>query len=256
MKRISLLIAAAALLVLGSSVPGRAQIMYPLPYRYAYADASVRIEAAPKEAEVYVDGFYAGIVDDFDGVFQRLNIAPGQHEIVIYLNGYRSVHERVFLMPERTFHIKTRLEPLAAGENAEPRPSPLPSAITPDGPDGPDGPRTFPPRPLPGGPGRGGRRGQAPQNAPEPPNGPGAGAPPPAQAGVGTLSIQLQPVDADVLIDGQPWPAGSRDRFVVDVAEGRHVVQVRKAGYVGYLTEVGVRRGETTTITVNLRVQP
>jgi hypothetical protein len=28
--------------------------------------------ATPKEAAVYVDGFYAGVVDDFDGVFQSL----------------------------------------------------------------------------------------------------------------------------------------------------------------------------------------
>ena len=36
----------------------------------------------------------------------------------------------------------------------------------------------------------------------------------------------------------------------------RYHVQVRKPGYVGYFTEVEVRRGETTAVNVNLRPQP
>jgi len=68
---------------------------YPPPYPYhSYRmdpGASLRIEVKPQEAEVYVDGYYAGIVDDFDGVFQRLPVTPGEHEIELYLDGYRSV---------------------------------------------------------------------------------------------------------------------------------------------------------------------
>jgi hypothetical protein len=60
-----------------------------------------------------------------------------------------------------------------------------------------------------------------------------------------------------VAIDGQPWPAApGQDTIVLDLPEGRHVVQIRKPGFVGYLTEVDVRRGETTTLNVNLRTQP
>ena len=60
-----------------------------------------------------------------------------------------------------------------------------------------------------------------------------------------------------MLIDGQPWPAApGQDTVILDLSEGRHVVQVRKPGYVGYLTEVEVRRGETATVNVTLRTQP
>jgi hypothetical protein len=56
--------------------------VYP-PYRYGGyrldPGAAIRIEVKPKQAEVYVDGYYAGIVDDFDGTFQRLRIEPGEH---------------------------------------------------------------------------------------------------------------------------------------------------------------------------------
>ena len=52
---------------------------YP-PYRgYAWIPARRSgIEVKPKEAEVYVDGYYAGIVDDFDGTFQRLQRDAGR----------------------------------------------------------------------------------------------------------------------------------------------------------------------------------
>src|SRR5262249_50111827 len=55
--------------------------VYPpyYPYRYLAPEASVKFEVKPKEAEVYIDGYYAGIVDDFDGVFQRLHVEPGEH---------------------------------------------------------------------------------------------------------------------------------------------------------------------------------
>jgi hypothetical protein len=59
------------------------------------------------------------------------------------------------------------------------------------------------------------------------------------------------------LIDGQPWPTPpGQDALVVDLPEGRHAIQVRKPGYVGYLAEADVRRGETTTVNVSLRTQP
>ncbi|HEV3057840.1 MAG TPA: hypothetical protein VGY48_06310, partial [Vicinamibacterales bacterium] len=34
----------------------------------------VRIQGAPRDAEVYADGYYVGIVNDFNGVTQRLNL--------------------------------------------------------------------------------------------------------------------------------------------------------------------------------------
>ena len=44
-----------------SLVPGRAY-------------GAVRIVDAPRDAQVLVDGYYAGVVDDYDGVFQHLNL--------------------------------------------------------------------------------------------------------------------------------------------------------------------------------------
>ena len=44
--------------------------------RLNYGD--VRLQVRPRGAAVYVDGYYAGVVDDFDGVFQRLTLVVGR----------------------------------------------------------------------------------------------------------------------------------------------------------------------------------
>jgi len=51
-------------------------------------DGSLRVEVKPKDAEVFVDGYYAGIVDEFDGHFQHLSLAPGPHRVEIRAPGY------------------------------------------------------------------------------------------------------------------------------------------------------------------------
>jgi len=43
----------------------------------------LRIRVKPNDASVYVDGFYVGVVDDFDGAFQKLKLDRGPHRIEI-----------------------------------------------------------------------------------------------------------------------------------------------------------------------------
>jgi hypothetical protein len=248
-KDLGLLVAAASLFTLAMSATSEAQwypVPIPPPYHWANPESAVRLEVTPKEAEVYVDGYYAGVVDDFDGIFQRLRLPPGEHEIMLYRDGFRSVTQRVYLTPNSTFKIKYRMEPLAPGDVAEPRPVPPTPQVGPPGPPPSGGP------PISRGPGR---RGPPPEFPP--PNTPSGPPPSPGQAANGTLVIRVQPADADVFIDGQPWnTAAGPDGIVVDASEGRHTVQIRKSGYIGYLTEVQIRRGETTPLNVTLRTQP
>src|SRR4030095_14336198 len=127
---------------------------YPFgPYPYAYYpyysyESSIRLEVKPKEAEVYVDGYYAGIIDDFDGTFQRLHVPRGQHELTLYREGFKSIHQTLSWAAGSTFKLKTNLEPLAPGETPEPRPVPPPPL--PDGQDANQpAPRNQGSRPLP-----------------------------------------------------------------------------------------------------------
>ena len=103
------------------------QQRYPY-YWGAPARAGVRVEVAPKTAAVYVDGVYAGVVDDYDGYFQRVVVSPGGHEFTVYQTGYHSMVKRLYVQLGVTAHIKGRLEPLAPGQPDDPLPQPPPEA--------------------------------------------------------------------------------------------------------------------------------
>jgi hypothetical protein len=88
------------------------------PSRYRYADGAVRVIVDPPETRVYVDGYYAGIADDFDGLFQRLHVPPGEHEISLGLEGYQTEHFRVYVPVGRTLKIHHLMIP-ARGEDRD-----------------------------------------------------------------------------------------------------------------------------------------
>ena len=222
----------------------------PYPYRGYRFDpgAAVRLEVTPKEAQVYVDGYYAGVVDDFNGTFQRLRVEPGEHEIELYLDGYRTVKQKVYLSPDNTFKIKYTMEKLAPGEQPEARPQPV---NPPPPPQAGQPPQSAQP-PAPRGRAPMGRRGPPPP--PQDPRGPADPRGGPSTAAYGTIAIRVQPADAEVSIDGENWRApGGQERLVVDVAEGSHTVEIRKTGFRTYVTQVEVRRGESTPLNVSLR---
>ena len=77
-------------------------------YPYAY-DSSLRLQVTPREAEVFVDGYYAGIVDDFDGAFQRLTLEVGPHRIELDAQGTDPRFFDVYVDPARTVDIHADL---------------------------------------------------------------------------------------------------------------------------------------------------
>ncbi len=119
LKRLAAAGGTAALLVVASSGPAVAQV-------FAVPDAAVKFDVKPKQAQVYVDGFYAGIVDDYNDWYERLYTAPGGHEITLFLEGYRTHTQRAYLAPDHTFKVKFQMEKLPAGETAERPPPPPP----------------------------------------------------------------------------------------------------------------------------------
>lgn len=219
---------------------------YPYPaYRNYQPESHLRLNVRPRDASVYIDGYFAGTVDEFDGKLQRLHVEPGEHEIVIYLEGYRSLTQRLYLSPNSTRTIDGRLQKLGAGDTPDPLPQP------PE--DRPVRRRDDP-------------RMQPPDRQPLPPYRGPAGPPPRRgpriednrdrdDARESALSIRVQPSGAIVRVDGERWddPNGRDDRLVVQVSEGRHVVEVERDGYERFTTEVDVRGGETRTLNISLR---
>ncbi len=72
--------------------------------------ASVKLAVSPNRAAVFVDGVYAGHVDEFDGPGQSMLIAPGRHKIMISLPGYESFETQVTLARDQQFQLKTELQ--------------------------------------------------------------------------------------------------------------------------------------------------
>jgi hypothetical protein len=62
----------------------------------------LRLKIEPRNAEVYVDGDYAGVVDDFDGRFQQLKLAPGLHHIELRAPGHDPLKFDVNIQPRQT----------------------------------------------------------------------------------------------------------------------------------------------------------
>jgi hypothetical protein len=234
-------------------LPAAAQSGFPPPYpsyppqRYSPPDSSLRLNVKPKEASVYVDGYYAGKVDDFDGRFQRLHVPAGQHEVVVYLDGFHSLKQMLYLAANATRTIDGQLERLAPGDPEDPLPQPAepPRAAPPDQPYPPAAPQ------MPRARGR--------RNPDQPPSGQQPlPSPPPAsessRSRYAALSFKVEPDAATIRIDGERWDGPSGDeRLIVQVSEGHHTIEVEHEGYDGYVTELDVHAGETHPVNINLR---
>jgi hypothetical protein len=51
----------------------------------------VSFNISPSDAQVYVDGQYAGVVSDFSPTSQPLTLTPGRHQLEIRASGYQTM---------------------------------------------------------------------------------------------------------------------------------------------------------------------
>ena len=200
------------------------------PWRYPYypydrygASGAVRLQVSPRETEVFVDGYYVGVVDSFDGFFQRLRLPPGNHEIELYLAGHESIRQTLYMTPGQTYRIRHVMVPLVPGAPVPPRPAPASAAP----PSTVGGPSTDPP--------------------------PASGAAVADPVGFGTLVVRVQPVDAAVVIDGERWTGHEAvGELVLDLGAGTYRLEVSRDGHRPYGVDVDIAPGEDTLINVSL----
>ncbi len=107
---------------------------YPVPYPYAYPYpvpvygyaapsapvivgpgsvnyGGVSLEINPPDASVYVDGQYAGLVQDFDGTRQTLTLVAGRHHIDVSAPGYETMSFEVDVYPGQIVPFRGDLQP-------------------------------------------------------------------------------------------------------------------------------------------------
>ena len=200
-----------------------------------YYGGSIQIKTMPKETEVYVDGWRAGTVNDYDSWYQGLTLSPGGHEIALYLDGYRTQRHNVYFAYSSSQKLNVVMEKVAAGESSGPRPQPV---LKKEG-------------------GEGGQGGY-PRNVTALTNDKGetevhVQLPPPPPPRFGTLSLMVQPPDATVMVDDQKWvTSGPDQRLAIKLAPGRHQLTVSKDGHDTYTETLLIRSDATMNLNVGL----
>lgn len=63
---------------------------------------SLKLKVKPRHAKVYVDGYFVGSVDDFDGAFQKLKLNGGRHTVEIRAEGFETIELDVRITPDKT----------------------------------------------------------------------------------------------------------------------------------------------------------
>jgi hypothetical protein len=176
---------------------------------------AVRLRVKPVETEVYVNGYYAGVVDDFDGVLQRLYLPGGEHQIALRRAGYQLFTLPVRVRRGETLDIVHEMRRLAAGQVEMPLP----------------GPRSLPPEWT-----------EPPVDGDEAPASP-----------YGILALRADPADAQVFVDGEAWaPVAEQIEFVLHLQTGWHQIEVRREGYLPFAMRVELVGGRTTRLDARL----
>jgi PEGA domain len=84
---------------------------YPYYSGYYYGYGEVKLEVKPKDAQVFLDGDYVGTVDEFNSWYQRMNVEPGKHRIVIREQGYQPYTMDLRVLPGQSYKIKQQMHP-------------------------------------------------------------------------------------------------------------------------------------------------
>ena len=107
---------------------------YPVPYSYSYPYpisvfgyrapvapviigpgsplyGGISLEITPYDADVWVDGTWAGRVEDFDGTSQPLTLVPGTHRIELQAPGYAPLVMDVAVQPGQVIPYRGDMRP-------------------------------------------------------------------------------------------------------------------------------------------------
>jgi hypothetical protein len=81
---------------------------YPYPYGYydyAPATGAVKFDTSVKDAEVYIDGAYAGTV----GKLKTMHFRPGSYDIEVRAPGRAQFDKKVYVAAGKTLHLNPDL---------------------------------------------------------------------------------------------------------------------------------------------------
>lgn len=68
-------------------------------------------DVSPEKAEIYIDGQYIGVADQFDGFPSYLWLEKGTYDVVIYREGYETISRQMSIYPGVVIDINDRMKP-------------------------------------------------------------------------------------------------------------------------------------------------
>ena len=72
----------------------------------------LRLKVRPRYAQVFVDGYFVGVVNEFDGVFQRLRLEEGPHQVELVHPEFEPLELDVLIVPGEKVVFEGDLIPL------------------------------------------------------------------------------------------------------------------------------------------------
>jgi hypothetical protein len=70
----------------------------------------LKLKVKPRNAKVYVDGYFVGLVDQFDGAFQKLPLNGGRHKVEVRADGFETAEFDVLITPDQTITFQGELK--------------------------------------------------------------------------------------------------------------------------------------------------
>jgi hypothetical protein len=71
---------------------------------------NLKLKVKPRSAKVYVDGYFVGLVDQFDGIFEKLALNTGRHKVEIKADGFETAEFDVLINPQQTVTFQGELK--------------------------------------------------------------------------------------------------------------------------------------------------
>jgi hypothetical protein len=210
---------------------------------YPHASGAVRLLVDPDKARVFVNGYYAGVVDDFDGLFQHLDLPAGKHDLKLQLEGYQTQRFRVFVAPDQTVKIHFDMVK-GSGES--------PSELTVGDKEAAEAYMREAWRETRD-------RYQANRRSTERGDDRDLAVPSdvdrerdrPPRASSASLHLTVDPDDASVYVDGA-FQGTARQSRRLDLSPGRHRIEVVRPGYRTLERDVEIEAGKPTDLDVTL----
>jgi len=73
---------------------------------------ALKLKVKPRNAKVYVDGYFVGLVDQFDGMMHKLTLNGGTHKVEVKADGYETSEFDVLITPGQTLTFTGDLKKL------------------------------------------------------------------------------------------------------------------------------------------------